>query len=377
MSRAKLLYVATEDWYFLSDTLPLACAALAAGYKVSVAARDNGQADSIRKAGLNFLPLEKISRSGIGLLSQSKSLRELTQVYRKAAPDIVHHIALKPILFGALAARGLANVRLVNSVMGLGFVFTSESAKARLLRPPMRFALRHALASNNSRTIVQNRDDLEQIATISPKARPHLRLVRGSGVDPIKFSSTPEPPGSPVVILPGRLLKDKGVLEFAAAARQLKAKGRVARFALVGEADAGNPASVTQEQISAWVNEGIVEHWGFRADMPQVYRECHIVCLPSYREGLPRVLIEAAASGRAIVTTDVPGCREVVSHGENGWLVPPRNSAALATALREALNNPERRAAYAASGRRKVEAHFTAEAVIARTLAIYEELLRA
>ncbi|MCB1484334.1 MAG: glycosyltransferase family 4 protein [Hyphomicrobiaceae bacterium] len=377
MRRPKILYVATEDWYFVSDTLPLAMAAHDKGYHVCVAARANDKADIIRSAGLEFHPLNKISRGGTGLVSEPRSIAELTQLYRMLAPDLVHHIALKPILYGALAARSLPRTALINSVMGLGYVFTSQAAKARVLRPLMSGALRVALSRPRSRTLVQNKDDLEAVARLSPGARSKLRLVRGSGVDPAKFSPTSEPSGVPVVVLPARLLRDKGVEEFVAAARRLKASGIEARFALVGEPDADNPASVTQGEIDKWVAEGTIEHWGFRSDMPNVYREATIVCLPSYREGLPRVLLEAAASGRAVVTTDVPGCRDVVSNGVNGWLARPRDVDTLADALRSALTDSVLRARYVAEGRRQVEEHYAANIIIAQTLAIYEELLHA
>lgn len=376
MSRAKILYVATEDWYFVSDTLPLARAARAHGYDVFVAARENDKRAVIEGADLKFIPLSKISRSRIGVVSESQSVLELKHLYRTLAPDLVHHIALKPILYGALAARALPSIAVVNSVMGLGYVFTSTSAKARALRPFMGLALRHALARKQSRTILQNSDDLAAIARLSPAARAHLSLIRGSGVDPQKFAPKAEPEGVPVVVLPGRLLRDKGVYEFLAAARTLKSEGIGARFALVGEPDADNPASVTRSEIAAWVRDGLIEHWGFRADMPDVYRASTLVCLPSYREGLPRVLLEAAASGRAVISTDVPGCREVVQHGLNGWCVPARDAAALTNALREALSRPDLRARYAAAGRALVLEHFTAEKIIAENLSLYATLLQ-
>lgn len=376
MSRAKILYVATEDWYFVSDTLPLARAARAAGYDVSVAARENDKRGEIEAAGLKFIPLSKISRSGIGAVSESQSVLELKHLYRTLAPDLVHHIALKPILYGTLAAHAFPTIAVVNSVMGLGYVFTSTSVKARALRPFMGLALRHALARKRSRTILQNSDDLAAVARLSPGSRSQLSLIRGSGVDPIKFAPMPEPDGVPVVVLPGRLLRDKGVYEFLAAARVLKAEGVAARFALVGEPDADNPASVTRGEISAWVRDGLIEHWGFRADMPEVYRASTLVCLPSYREGLPRVLLEAAACGRPVVSTDVPGCREVVQHGLNGWRVPARDAPALTSALREALSNPDLRARYAAAGRALVLDHFTADKIIAENLGLYAQMLQ-
>lgn len=375
MSRGKILYVATEDWYFVSDTLPLATAARARGYQVAVAARPNGKEQILRAAGLDFHPLSRISRAGTGLISEPQSVAELTRLYRALSPDLIHHIALKPILYGTAAARALPQTALVNSVMGLGFVFTSQSAKARAIRPFMAMALRLALGRPRSRTLVQNSDDLAALTQLSPAARDKLRLVRGSGVDPVKFAPAPEPNGVPVVVLPARLLRDKGVEEFVAAARLLKASGITARFALVGEPDADNPASVTRDQIDRWVADQTIEHWGFRSDMPEVYREATLVCLPSYREGLPRVLLEAAATGRAVVTTDAPGCREVVNANVNGWLAQPRDVTTLAEALREALTRPDLRQRYAAEGRHRVETLYAADIIIGQTLAIYDELL--
>lgn len=375
MGRKKILYVATEDWYFISDTLPLAKAALARGYDVAVAARPNGKEHIIKEAGLRFYPLHRISRSGIGAMSETLSVAELTQLYRRVSPDIVHHIALKTILYGAAAARSVKNIARVNSIMGLGYVFTSESSKARVLRPFMAAALRVALAGKRSRTIVQNGDDLEAVAHLSPAARANLRMLRGSGVDCAKFTPQPEPDGPPVVVLPARLLRDKGVAEFADAARAIKSEGIAARFALVGEPDADNPASITQSEIDGWVGEGILENWGFCSDMPGVYRSATLVCLPSYREGLPRVLLEAAACARAVVSTDAPGCREVVQNGVNGWLVPPRDAAALTVALKEAIADRGARARYAAAARRIVEQQFAAPIIIGKTLALYDELL--
>ena len=227
--RKRILYVATEDWYCISDTLPLATSALARGYHVHVAARSNGKEGPILEAGLTHHPLNKISRSGIGALSETASVAELTRIYRQVAPDLVHHIALKTILYGAIAARGLPGIATVNSIMGLGYVFTSKNAKARLLRPFMAGALRLALAAKRSRTIVQNADDLEAVAALSPRARSNLRLLRGSGVDCTKFTPQPEPEGAPVLVLPGPLLRDTGVARFAAAARTLNAAGLQAR----------------------------------------------------------------------------------------------------------------------------------------------------
>jgi glycosyltransferase involved in cell wall biosynthesis len=264
---------------------------------------------------------------------------------------------------------------IVNALMGLGWVFSSESTKARALRPLVAAALRASLAGEATRTIVQNSDD----ATLLRKQRlilaEHIRLIRGSGVDPKRFAITPPPAGPPLVVLPARLLVAKGVREFMQAASILKAEGINTRFALVGKPDADNVGTISRAEIERFVATGDIEYWGWREDMPSVLSAASLVCLPTfYGEGLPKALLEAAASGRAIVAADVPGCREIVRRGENGWLVPPRDVPALAAALREAIARPDICARYGLAGRRLVEREFSLDAVIRDTLAVYEEL---
>ncbi len=272
----------------------------------------------------------------------------------------MHHVALKPVIYGSIAARQTHVKGTVNALMGLGWIFSSDSRKARALRPLVRTALRYALTGQGKRVIVQNKDDAELLVTQGLAPADAIRLIRGSGVDPAKYPAADPPPGVPLVVLPARMLADKGVVEFMQAAAMLKSERVVARFALVGQPDPVNPAAIAPELIERFVREGHVEHWGWREDMTRVFFESSLVCLPSYREGLPKALLEAAASARAIVATDVPGCREIVRPGENGWLVPPRNAAALAAALKEAIARPDLRARYGAAGRRLVEARILA-----------------
>lgn len=376
MRRRTILYVATEDWYFVSDTLPLARAARDHGYEVHVATRAGDQFPRISSNGLTFHPLDRISRSQINPLAQAASVAELRRLIGKLRPDLVHNIALKPTLYGLLAARDAARTAVVNSIMGLGYIFASTNAKARVLRPIIRRVLQATLARERSLTLLQNTDDLAALSAMAPSAAERLRLVKGSGVDIEIYKPTPEPEGPPVVALAGRLLGDKGLGEFVEAARLLKGEGVNARFVLVGEPDPDNHASISRQQLQAWVSAGLVEHWGFRTDMAAVHAATTIACLPSYREGLPRILLEAAASARAIVTTDVPGCREVVRPAVNGWLVPPRDPIALAHAVKEAILDPAQRRTYAAAGRRLVEDEFAAPIIIGKTLALYEELLQ-
>ena len=374
--RPKLLYFVSVDWYFVSHRLPLAVAAKEAGYDVTVVTQVLKDGATIRDAGLKLAPIT-IGRASLHPWHELKSVAELVGQYRRIAPDLVHNVAVKPVIYGSLAARAAHAKGVVNALMGLGWVFSSDSAKARTLRPLVTTALRSALSGANTRTIVQNADDAALLARRRLTRAENIRLIRGSGVDPKRYATEPPPPGAPLVVLPARLLIAKGVREFMQAAALLKAEGVAARFALVGKPDADNVAAVSRAEIDRFVASGDIEYWGWREDMPRVLSEASLVCLPTfYGEGLPKALLEAAASARAIVATDVPGCREIVRPGENGWLVPPRDVPALAAALREAIARPELCARYGAAGRRMVEREFSLDAVIGDTLAVYDELAR-
>lgn len=369
----KLLFFVTEDWYFVSHRLPLALAAKLAGYDVSVVTRVREMGDTIRAAGLRLVPFEN-SRSGMNPLNDLWMLARLIQLYRRERPDIVHHVAMKPVLYGTIAARLARAPHVVNAFAGMGWLFTTEAGTAaRWLNVGVRWALGRLLQSGVA--IVQNSDDARLLVQLgAPESR--IRTVGGSGVDLGRFTPHPEPADVPIVVLPARLLRDKGVGEFVAAARLLKQEGIAARFVLAGAPDESNPSSISPEQIATWVKEDIVQYLGWVKDMPRLFANCHIVCLPSYyREGMPKSLIEAAAAGRPIVTTDTPGCREIVRHGENGLLVPPRDAAALADALRQLILDRSLRESMGKRGREIAEAEFSIEKVVQQTLAIYRELL--
>ncbi|MBI1395521.1 MAG: glycosyltransferase [Betaproteobacteria bacterium] len=374
MTRRRLLFLISEDWFFCSHRLPLAVAAREAGYDVTVATRVTDDGDRIRAAGIDLVPLGW-SRRGTHPLRELAALREVIRVYRRCRPDIVHHVAIKPVLYGSLAARVARVPFVVNAVAGLGYIFASHDARARLLRPVVRAGFHLLLDRDNARLILQNPDDVEQFTKSGIVDRQRVRLVRGSGVDLRRFTVVPEPPGEPVVVLPARMLRDKGVEEFVEAARTLRAEGLRARFVLAGEPDEENPACIAESRLLDWAREGIVEYWGWQEDMVSVFQGANIVCLPSYREGLPKALIEAAACGRAIVTTDVPGCREVVSDGDNGLLVAARDAIGLAAALRRLLRDPVLRGKMARRARERAEAEFSIDYVIRETLAVYRDLL--
>lgn len=364
--KPRLLFLVTEDWYFCSHRLPLGAAAREAGYDVAVATRVRAHGGQVEARGLRVIPFE-MTRRGANPLTEVATLARLVRLYRRERPDIVHHVALKPVVYGSLAARLAGVPAVVNAVAGTGWLFNATSGLRRLLRPLLRRVLGAVLA--NTQVIVQNPDDAQVMAGIDLR---HVHLVRGAGVDTTVFAPRPEPAGVPVLLLASRLLWTKGVGDFAAAARLLRERGVAARCVLVGTPDPDNPDFVPEAEIRRWEAEGLLEWWGHRDDMPGVLASAHVVCLPSYYgEGVPKALIEAAACGRPIVTTDMPGCREIVRDGENGLLVPARDPARLAEALSALAGDPARRARLGARGRERVLAEFAEARVVADTLAIY------
>jgi glycosyltransferase involved in cell wall biosynthesis len=365
----KILFVVTEDWYFVSHRLALAVAAQAAGFEVVVATRVGRHGEAIRAAGLRLVPFGLARTYG----NPIREILALVRLYRRERPDIVHHVALKPIVYGAVAARLARVPAQVNAVVGLGWLFTSAKGVMRLIRPAARWTLALLLRTRSSLTIVQNPDDRALlIRSHLPESR--IRLIRGAGVDTRVFAPAPEPAGPVCVVLAARMLWDKGVGEFVEAARLIRQAGIQARFALVGDPDNDNPASVPEATLRSWHGQDGIEWWGRRDDMPSVYHAAHIACLPSYREGLPRVLLEAAACGRPLVATDAPGCREVVQDGDNGVLVPVRDAAGLADALSKLIHDVPLRTNMGRRAREVVLQKFSNEQIIGQTLAVYREL---
>lgn len=367
----KLLFVVTEDWYFASHRLSLAVAAKAAGFDVAVATRVREQADVILNAGVRPIPFE-LSRRGGNLLREFVALYRL---YRREKPELVHHVALKPVMLGALAARLAGVPAQVNTVAGLGWLFTSSSRAVRFTRPFLRWLLAALLTRPRSLTIIQNPDDMAFLAAAGlPAGR--LRLIRGSGVDTQVFRPGASPPGRVCVMLVARMLRDKGVGEFVQAARLLSEAGSNARFFLVGDPDPGNPSSIPEAILRGWHGRHGIEWLGRREDIASLLQTAHIACLPSYREGLPKSLLEAAACGLPIVTTDTPGCREVVRDGVNGLLVPICDAGALASALRKLIDDEALRRRMGEQSRILAEAEFGQTSVVAQTLAIYREVCK-
>ena len=373
-TRRTILFLVTEDWYFVSHRLPLAIAAVAAGYRVVVATRVQRHAEIIRAAGCEVVPI-MLRRSGRNPFADGLALLELVGLYWRERPDIVHHVALKPVVYGSVAAWVARVPNVVNAVAGMGYIFASPDLLARVLRPIVTMALRTLLGRSNAWTILQNPDDLQALMAVGAVDPSRTILMKGAGVDLTQFAPMPELEGTPIVVLPARMLWDKGVGEFVKAARVIRRRGIDGRFALVGAVDTANPARIPRSVLEEWDREGVIEWWGHRDDMPTVLAESAIVCLPSYREGFPKALSEAAASARPIVTTDAPGCREVVREGENGTLVPVRDADALAEALMVLLGDRALRSQMGARSRELAEAELGIEKVVESTMDLYRRLV--
>ncbi|MEA4907970.1 MAG: glycosyltransferase family 4 protein [Anaerolineaceae bacterium] len=366
----KVIFFANTDWYLHNFRRNLAEALRHHGHDLLLVSPPGPYAERLVQAGFRWQPL-LLDRQGNNPLKDLGAIYRIYRLYRQEKPDLVHHFTIKCVLYGSFAARLSGVPSVINSITGLGHVFNTRSGKTRWMRGLA--AGMYRLALPGSQVIFQNQDNLDAFVRMNLVRPEQCHIIRGSGVDLTQFSPVTEPGGTPLVILPARMLREKGISEFVQAARLLKSRGVTARFALVGDCDPGNPSSYTEEEICAWQDEKVIEWWGWREDMSNVYAQSNVVCLPSFGEGVPRTLIEAAASQRAIVTTDVPGCREIVQHTVNGYLVPLGNIEALADALQELLAQPALRAQMAHNGRTIAEQFFSSPTVVSQTFDIYTQ----
>lgn len=370
-----LVFVVNNPDFLVSHRLVLVRGALQEGSRVSVIAPPGEGHARLRAEGCETYEW-RLSRTGQRPHDEALALAQLVSLYAKLKPDLVHHVTVKAMLYGSIAARVTGVRAVVNAVSGLGYVFLSKGLVASARRRAVQAGYRFALTAPNSAVVLQNDDDERALRELGVLDGARVVKIRGSGVALDDFPVTPEPQEQPpLVVFPARLLIDKGAREFAEAARLVAARGVKARFSLVGGYDEGNPASVPREEVDAWVREGVVEAWGHRADMPAVFQRANLVCLPSYREGMPKALLEAAASGRAIVTTDVPGCRDAVANGAIGRLVKVRDARALADALAELLTRPDERRRLGAAARVYALENFSDVGVLAEHLKLYRSLV--
>ena len=365
-----------EDKYFLSHRRALALAARDAGYRVVVCVRIGGKyMGRIRAEGFESLALENKNEEGISFLREFQTLIKLIRAYRKHRPHIAHHFGVRNLLHGSIAARLCKTPFVVNSFLGMGSLFSGSSLTLRFLSKIVKSSLRRIHQAKNTRVIVQNNDDKQIVLQQVLPDESRLRVVRGSGVDVRSFHPTPEPPGAPLAVLASRMLVEKGVHEFVEAAALLKKEGTTIRMVLAGSPDPKNPTSIPESTLAQWNREAGVEWWGYRDDMSEVWRGCHIAVLPTYyNEGLPRSLLEAAACARPLVATEIPGCREILKDGVNGLSVLPRDAKSLANAIGKLARNSEMRRSMGEKGREIVEEEFSDGIVTEKILKLYEHM---
>ncbi|MDP5012208.1 MAG: glycosyltransferase family 4 protein [Alphaproteobacteria bacterium] len=370
MARAqlsKLIYLVADDRYFCTHRLPLAAAAQQQGFDVHVICPQGDSCEKIIHAGLTFHPLP-FNRKSLNPFDGIKTVSLIYKLYKQLKPDCVHHVAIKPVLFGTIAARLAGVPKIVNAVAGLGHVFASRS----WLIFPLRIMMHGLLRSPHVKIIVQNPEDQIELESLAQKP---VRLIYGAGVDTDQFSP-------PVAVLPekpiiithaSRLLWSKGVGELVSAARILREQGHSILVQIVGEPDMQNPDAIPADALQAWHDEGVINWLGYQSDMAAIYHKSHIAVLASYyREGIPKTLIEAASVGIPIVTTDMPGCRIIVEHEVNGLLVAPRDASGLAKALAKLINSPEMRKSFGEAGRAHVLEQFASSIIYEQTIALYK-----
>jgi len=373
--RKRLLLIVNDAGFFVSHRLPVALAAREAGFEVHVATAPGEAVPIIRSHGIAHHPLG-LSRSGTNPLGEVLAFLQIVRMLQRVRPDLVHLVTLKPVLYGGIAARLTGVPAVVAAISGLGDVFAAHNLHTRMVRLLVTLAYRVALNHERLKVILQNPSDRDTLSRVAGLTRDKAVMVRGSGVDLRTYLQAPEPEGVPVVTFASRLLRSKGVYEFVAAAQQLIAGGVRARFQLVGDVDPGNASSVTAAEIGRWRSGGAVEVLGYRRDIAEIFAASNLVVLPSYYgEGLPKVLMEAAACGRAIVTTDMPGCRDAVVPGRTALLVPPRDATALANAIHTLLTDPVRRHTMGSAARALAEHEYAIEYIVAQHLKVYRDLV--
>jgi len=371
----KVFYLITEDWYFWSHRLVLARAARDAGHPVVLMTHVTELGDAIRAEGFTLVPWS-IDRGSMNPFKELKSFLAVLRAFRQHRPDVAHNVTLKSVLYGGLAAR-VFGVPSLNAIAGLGLIFSRGSLRWKVVRGLLNTLLRLVFGSGRAIALFQVESDRDILVEAGVVKLEDTAVIRGAGVDLAAFVVQPESNEVPVVVLAARLLWDKGIGDFVAAARLLRSRGVAARFALVGRFDPQNPGGVPEAEVEGWVKEGILEYGGLREDMPAVLASCNILCLPTfYGEGVPKILLEGGAAGRAIVATNIAGCREAVAHGESGLLVEPRDVPALADALQSLLADPEQRKRMGEAGRRRAEACFSDKAVVAQTMELYSRITR-
>jgi glycosyltransferase involved in cell wall biosynthesis len=371
----KVILVANTDWYLFNFRRALAHFLRDQGFVITLVSPAGKFVYQLKEDDFRWIEW-RLGRQTIAPWRELPAIIALTKIYKSEHPDLIHHHTIKPVLYGSVAARLAGAPAVVNSITGRGYIFLSKDSKASLLKWITLPFYRMTFSHPDQAVIFENDEDRQYFIRERLIPAERTRLIAGVGVDTDRFVPAPEQPGTPVVLLSSRMLWDKGVGVLVEAARRLRQTTAV-RVALVGAPDPGNPASISEEQLQAWAAEGLIEWWGWQADMNAVYQRSHIVTLPTmYGEGVPTALLEGAACGRPLVATDMPGCRDIVLDQFNGLIVPPNDPVALADALGKLLADPALRGRMGSAGRQLVLQKFTVSYVNHSTLSVYQELLK-
>ena len=376
----RLLFLVTEDWFFMLHRLPLAEAAVRAGYEVIVVTRVTNCREQLEDAGIKLIHIDW-KRGSRNPFDNLAALIKIAKIYRLYRPEVIHHVSIKPVFIGTIAClfsgSHSRSCAVINNFTGLGTLFVSNELSDKLLRIFIVKVLSLLFRVKSIHQLVENEDDKRLLLQELQLPGDRVSVIHSVGVDLLHYQPTAECEGVPIVALVSRLIWDKGVGELVRAGEILRERGVAFRLALVGAPDSENRSAIPEATLKSWASSGLVELWGYRDDVDAVWRSVHIAVLPSYREGSPRALIEAAACGRPVVATDVPGCRDVVKHGETGYLVPSCDPVRLADALEKLICDPALRFNMGLRGRAYVESMFSQEAVITETFKVYATALGA
>ncbi len=370
---SRIFYFTANTKALLSHRLNLATKALKQQFEVHLICDARKNIRQLQNMGIHVHHLKHMRRGGLNIFRDFLLIYEVYKIYKKFQPNIIHQVAQKPVLYGTIAARLAGMKSIVNALGGMGYIFTSSSRKAKILRKIITTLWAFLLNTPRQKLILQNPTDFNNFKNILPETQ--LRLISGSGIDLHAFPYTPEP-GMPIkVLMVSRLLWDKGIAEYVQAACSLKPHYPNVHFQIAGEIDPENPNSLTSKDLEKTLANTAIECLGPRKDIANLYQKSHIAVLPSYREGLPKSLLEACSTGRPIVTTNVPGCRDVVKNDKNGFVVPVRNFSALAEAIEKLILDPNMRKRFGKQGRARAESEFSDHSIIKKTFHIYHELI--
>ncbi len=370
----KIFLVSNTDWYLYRFRLSLGKDLLEYGMEPVFISPFGKYVEKIRAAGIRWLEWN-VERRSYFPSQELISVFRFMNLLRVEKPALIHNHTIKPVFYGSLSARLVHFPNVVNSITGRGYLFLGNTLSLRITRKIVIPVYRFVTDNPNYVTIFENQDDLGYFKSFGSFSHTHNVIIPGVGVDIHYYQPTPEPNEIPVIAYVGRLLWDKGVQTFVEAAKVLKQKGIKVRMVLIGSTDPGNPTSIPEKIIHHWVQSGDVEWWGWQEEMPQVYKQCNIIVIPSLGEGLSTTLLEAMASKRAVIATDVPGCRDVIQDKGTGILVPPNEPIAIADAITKLINSPNLRYQFATAGRLLIEKLYTTQHINQLTLQTYREIL--